>query len=168
MKVEGSHLPECSLVATLGVWEGKHLYYWQETQLASTRCKEYSTYSTGYLRGGLRPVVVLPIVEQWHIWMELSETITMKGIMPSEEACDTTIQSGPYKLGLWCTWNTSIISPWLVPELTGVQWVEPLPQASYRWACSLALVISFSLSSTAGMSLSPLVQFAWGLHPMMR
>ena len=25
----------------------------------------------------------------------------------------------------------SIISPWLVPELTGAQWVEPLPQASY-------------------------------------
>ena len=25
----------------------------------------------------------------------------------------------------------SIISPWPVPELTGVQWVEPLPQASY-------------------------------------
>ena len=26
----------------------------------------------------------------------------------------------------------SITSPWLVPELTGVQWVEPLPQANYR------------------------------------
>ena len=26
----------------------------------------------------------------------------------------------------------SIISPWLVPELTGAQWVEPLPQASYN------------------------------------
>ena len=30
----------------------------------------------------------------------------------------------------------STISPWLVPELTGVQWVEPLPQASYI-ACPL-------------------------------
>ena len=42
----------------------------------------------------------------------------------------------------------SIISPWLVSELIGVQWVEPLPQASYRqvyrwaerWAVVLAIV----------------------------
>ena len=130
-KVEGSHLLERSLVATLRVWEGKHLYDWQETQLASTWCKKYSTYSTGYLRGGLRPVMVLPIVEQWHVQVGLYRTITMKGIMPSEETCDMTIQLGLYKLGLWCTWNASIISLWPVPELTGVQWVEPLPQASY-------------------------------------
>ena len=26
----------------------------------------------------------------------------------------------------------SKISPWPVPELTGAQWVEPLPQAGYR------------------------------------
>ena len=31
----------------------------------------------------------------------------------------------------------SKISPWPVPELTGVQWVEPLPQASYT--CGLPL-----------------------------
>ena len=130
-EVEGSCLLECSLVATLRVWEGKHLYDWQETQLVSTWCKEYSTYSTGYLRGGPGPVVVLPIVEQWHVWMGLYRTITTKGIMPLPETCDTTVQSGPYKLGLWCTWNASIISLWPVPELTGVQWVEPLPQAGY-------------------------------------
>ena len=50
---------------------------------------------------------------------------------------DTAIQSGPYKLGLWCIWNASTISPWPVPELIGAQWVEPLPQASYT-ACSMA------------------------------
>ena len=27
----------------------------------------------------------------------------------------------------------SKISPWLVPELTGAQWVEPLPQAGYKY-----------------------------------
>ena len=32
--------------------------------LLSTGCKEYSTYSTRYLRGGLRPVVVFPKEEQ--------------------------------------------------------------------------------------------------------
>ena len=32
----------------------------------------------------------------------------------------------------------SIISPWLVPELTGAQWVEPLPQASYSKVFSKA------------------------------
>ena len=41
----------------------------------------------------------------------------------------------------------SIISPWVVPELTGVQWVEPLPQASYRdcnacvYACTTCLPV---------------------------
>ena len=59
-EMEGSCLLGYCLVATLRVWEGKHLYDWQETQLASTGCKEYSTYSMRYLRGGLRPVVVLP------------------------------------------------------------------------------------------------------------
>ena len=63
--------------------KGKHLYDWQETQLASTWYKEYSTYSTGYLRGGLRPVVVLPNREQWHVQMEIHRTIVTKGIKPS-------------------------------------------------------------------------------------
>ena len=35
----------------------------------------------------------------------------------------------------------SIISPWLVPELTGAQWVEPLPQASYN-LCDMYLPLS--------------------------
>ena len=35
----------------------------------------------------------------------------------------------------------SIVSPWLVPELTGAQWVEPLPQASYK-GCSYVQVLS--------------------------
>ena len=35
----------------------------------------------------------------------------------------------------------SIISPWLVPELTGVQWVEPLPQASYITAMEIPATI---------------------------
>ena len=33
----------------------------------------------------------------------------------------------------------SIISPWPVPELTGAQWVEPLPQASYKFTSSSKL-----------------------------
>ena len=28
----------------------------------------------------------------------------------------------------------SKISPWQVPELTGAQWVEPLPQAGYSYS----------------------------------
>ena len=64
--------------------------------------------------------------------------------MPSEETCDITIQSGPYKLGLWCTWNASTISPWPVPEFTGVQWVEPLPQASYSCSGGIFLVNSYA------------------------
>ena len=63
-EVEGSHLLGYCLVATLRVWEGEHLYDWQETQLASTWSKEYSTYSTRYLREGLRPVMVFPKEEQ--------------------------------------------------------------------------------------------------------
>ena len=58
----------------------------------------------------------------------------MKGIMPSREAHDTSVQSGPYKLGLLMHMKHSILSPWPVPELTGAQWVEPLPQAGYKFA----------------------------------
>ena len=43
----------------------------------------------------------------------------------------TSLQSGPYKLGHSDAYETQEISLWPVPELTGVQWVEPLPQASY-------------------------------------
>ena len=64
MKIEGSHLLVCWLVATLRVQEGKHLYDWQETQLASTWCKEYSTYGTRYLRAGLGPGRGAPNLEQ--------------------------------------------------------------------------------------------------------
>ena len=35
------------------------------------------------------------------------------------------------RLGHPDAYETLQISPWPVPELTGVQWVEPLPQASY-------------------------------------
>ena len=44
---------------------------------------------------------------------------------------DTSLQSGLYKLEHSDAYETRKISPWLVPELTGAQWVEPLPQASY-------------------------------------
>ena len=44
---------------------------------------------------------------------------------------DMSVQSGPYKLGHSDAHETLQVSPWPVPELTGVQWVEPLPQASY-------------------------------------
>ena len=38
--------------------------------------------------------------------MKCKRTITTKGIKPSQETHDMSIQSGPYKLGLWCIWNT--------------------------------------------------------------
>ena len=47
------------------------------------------------------------------------------------ETHDMSVQSGPYKLGHSDAHETLPISPWPVPELTGAQWVEPLPQAGY-------------------------------------
>ena len=63
--------------------------------------------------------------------MEIWRTITMKGIMPSKKTYNTAIQSGPIQTRALMHMKHSIISPWPVPELTGAQWVEPLPQASY-------------------------------------
>ena len=40
---------------------------------------------------------------------------------------DMSVQLGPYKLGHSDVHETLLTSPWQVPELTGVQWVEPLP-----------------------------------------
>ena len=64
--------------------------------------------------------------------MEIQRTITAKGIMPSQEACDTTNTDRPIQARALMHMKHSTISPWPVPELTGVQWVEPLPQASYN------------------------------------
>ena len=111
-EIEGSCLLGYCLVATLRVGEGKHLYDWQETQLASTGCKEYSTYGTRYLRAGLRPDGGAPNVEQTVILMGIMKhkrTIATRGIKPSQETHDTVVWSGPYKLGLWCTWNTLLL-----------------------------------------------------------
>ena len=55
-----------------------------------------------------------------------------KGHKALNKTHDTSLQSGLYKLGHWCIWNRVQISPWPVPELTGAQWVEPLPQAGYN------------------------------------
>ena len=38
------------------------------------------------------------------------------------------------------------MSPWLVPELTGAQWVEPLPQASYNMIMPLWPIYGLPLS----------------------
>ena len=59
------------------------------------------------------------------------ENNNSKGHKALNETYDTSIQSGPYKLGHSDVYETQQISPWLVPELTGAQWVEPLPQAGY-------------------------------------
>ena len=39
--------------------------------------------------------------------MKHKRTIATKGIKPSQKTHDTSIQSGPYKLRLWYTWNTT-------------------------------------------------------------
>ena len=54
-----------------------------------------------------------------------------KGHNALNKTHNTSVQSGPYKLGHSDAYETQQISPWLVPELTGAQWVEPLPQADY-------------------------------------
>ena len=54
-----------------------------------------------------------------------------KGHKALNETQDRSVQSGLYKLGNSNAHETHKVSPWLVPELTGVQWVEPLPQAGY-------------------------------------
>ena len=64
------------------------------------------------------------------IWGQRT-TIATKGIIPSQGTHDTAVQSGPYKLGHSDAHEMLQINPWLVPELTGAQWVELLPQASY-------------------------------------
>ena len=54
-----------------------------------------------------------------------------KGHKALNKTHDMSLQSGPYKLGYSDAYETQKVSPWPVPELTGVQWVEPLPQAGY-------------------------------------
>ena len=39
--------------------------------------------------------------------MKHKKTIVVKGTKPSQETYDMSIQSGPYKLELWCIWNTA-------------------------------------------------------------
>ena len=62
------------------------------------------------------------------------ENNNSKGHKALNKTHDMSVQSGPYKLGCSDVYETLQISPWLVPELKGVQWVEPLPQASYTWS----------------------------------
>ena len=59
------------------------------------------------------------------------ENNNSKGHKALNKTYDTSVQSGPYKLGHSDAHETQLISTWPVPELTGVQWVKPLPQAGY-------------------------------------
>ena len=73
------------------------------------------------------------------------ENNNSKGHKALNETYDTSVQSGPYKLGHSDVYETQQISPWLVPELTGVQWVEPLPQAGYITPPLVGMPISHCL-----------------------
>ena len=83
-----------------------------------------------------------------------SRNNSSKGHKALSKTHDTSVQSGPYKLGHSDAYETLQVSPWPVPELTGVQWVKPLPQASYKSSvgdkvsCSLPKVYLYILWST--------------------
>ena len=90
------------------------------------------------------------------------ENNNSKGRNALREACDTTIQSGPYKLGLWCIWNTLWLVHGQFQNLQGRNGLNHYPRLVTAFASC------FARSSPCWQSISSCLWLLWLISSFLR